>query len=155
MASRRGTQEFSDTGLLERAGFPPPCYRPRRPPLHIDRAAWVTHLHRVMARSTILSAGLTGSLTEVGVKLRQGSNAGAELATALTLLAGLEPGPGHVARADGESANATGLHHYSPQPLASRRLSPRPSDAEQLVRTPGSSTSSSFIETAGFVKRPF
>ena len=95
----------------------------------------MTHTLSVIARSTVLPADLTGVLTEVGAKLRQGGSAGAELEAALALLAGL--GPGHVARADGEIANAAGLHHHSPRPLASRLLSPRSSDAEQLLQTSG------------------
>ena len=88
-----------------------------------------------MTRTTLLSAELLGSLTEIGTKLRQGDNVGAELEKALKLLASLEPG--HVARADGEIANAVGLYRHPPQPLLGRLLSPRPSDAEQLLRVPG------------------
>lgn len=45
--------------------------------------------------------------------------------------------PGYVTRADGEIANAAGLYRQSPQPFLGRLLSPRPSDAELLLRTPG------------------
>lgn len=94
----------------------------------------MTHYCSVIAQSTLLPINLASALTEVGTKLRLGADASAELNIALDLLAGLEPG--HVARADGEIANAAGLHRHSPQPLLGRLLSPRPSDAEQLLRIP-------------------
>lgn len=71
----------------------------------------------------------------VGNKLRQGGSAGAELETALSLLAGLAPG--HVARADGEIAEAAGLHWHPPQPSGGQLPSPRPSEFEQLLALPG------------------
>ena len=59
----------------------------------------------------------------------------AELDTALALLATIEPG--HVARADAEIAAVAALHRRAPQPILGRLISLRPSDTEQLLRTPG------------------
>ncbi|WP_419825679.1 hypothetical protein [Sphingomonas sp.] len=67
--------------------------------------------------------------------LRQGDNVGAELEATLKLLASLEPG--YVARADGEFASAAGLYRQPLQSLFGRLLSPRFSDAEQLLRVLG------------------
>lgn len=88
-----------------------------------------------MDRTSLLSAELLGALTEVGAKLRQGDDVAAELDTTLKLLASLKPG--HVAKADGEIANAADLYRHPPQPLLGRLLAPRLSDAEQLLRVPG------------------
>lgn len=88
-----------------------------------------------MALRTFLPAELLSALNNVGTKLREGNKAGAELDVALGLLSRLEPG--HVARADGEIADAAGLHRQPPQPLMGRLLSPRPNGAEQLLALPG------------------
>jgi hypothetical protein len=74
-----------------------------------------------MARHSVLSRELLSALNIVGAKLREGSKPGRELEVALSLLSGLEPG--HVARADGEIADAAGLHRHPPQPPIRRLLS--------------------------------
>ena len=86
-------------------------------------------------RPDLIPTEVLDALSAVGAKLRQGDDAAAMVKAALEMLATLNPG--QVARADWEIADAAGLHRRPPPSLLGRLLSPRPSDTEQLSRTPG------------------
>jgi hypothetical protein len=86
------------------------------------------------ARRPVLSEALQTALAEVGAKLRRGERIGQELDRALDLMAELSPS--HIAQADRAIATAAMLYPRlagsSPMNIFWRR----PSDLEQLLRTP-------------------
>ena len=101
----------------------------------VDHVSLAMHAPIVNALPDILPVALREALAEVGRKLESGSKLGSELDTALVLLAELPPS--QIGSADRAIATAASLYHRPKQSIIGSLLSPRPSDAEQLLSTPG------------------
>ncbi len=133
MTHHRGRLDFSQAwrkSLAPNVEPPSACSRS-----NVDVAVLLTHSFTVAAQSALLSPPLVAALGAVGAKLRSGDDVSSALGVALDLLANLDPG--HVARADAAIAAAAGLDRQAPQSWLGQIVSPHPSAASQLLRTPG------------------